>query len=533
MGIKNRSTLLKQNRLRNLINKPTLGYVTLIPASRNGLRTLMWRLRTQLCRNISWLTMGLLVVVGFWFRWKGIVDNHSFWADEAYVAGLAKDVVSRQLSLGQALSGLAYQKLHVLSAIAALRMWGINEMAARLPSVLWGVVGVGFAYLVAKKLSNWGGGVLAGGVYALSYLNLVYATQAKPYAALETLFLVMVYLGLNKKTRYRWGWLLGVTGMSVGLHALGVISLVFIVMQYWWYQAKNKKVNNEAFRLRALVLVVGVSVLMLAWPSVWSVIAKVGWYNNTTYLRELLWRQYGWMVLPAMYGMALSYRRNKATILGVVAWMGVLLVLWNFKSYSHNVRYLLPLFGVIMVFFGVFWAKVGERFFDDKWGVSALAVMVVVWLGGGKIARTPLPYYNPNLDLYGDVQNADYKTMYSLIKTRFPDYKEMAIFNDLPDTERWYMERLSDAYFNTTTGKPRVFKYGKWNVPVWVTKEKLVEEMKKHKKGIVIVEDWQSFMPEEVKEYVKQNLKFEFEVSSLTQVGGSWPLKVYSWGYEK
>ncbi len=481
----------------------------------------------RMCRMFEVITISMLVVVGFWFRWKGIIDNHSFWADEAYAAGLAKDVISKQLSLGQALSGLAYQKLHVLSIITALRVWGVNEIAARLPSVLWGSIGIIFAYLTAKKMSNWGGGVLAGGLYTISYLNLVYATQAKPYAALETLLLIIIYLSLNKKVKYRWWKIAGLVGISIGLHTLGVVGLMFLIV----LGLREKRLipkNKSSWIMSGILLLI---ILGLGWSNVWKIVIKSKFHNNITYLRELLWKQYGWIVLPAVYGMAISFKRYKDTILGIIAWIGVLLVLWNFKSYSHNVRYLLPLFGVIIVFFGVFWAKIGEKFFNDKWGISALVVMLSIWLGGWKIARTPLHYYNPNLDLYGDIQNADYKTMYTLIKKRFPEYKNITIFNDLPDTEQWYMGRLSNAYFNTATEKPRIFKYGEKRVPIWVTKQRFVDEMKKHQKGIVIVEDWQSFMPEEIKSYIKNNLKLEFEVPSLTKTGGSWPLKVYSWGY--
>ncbi|PJC30174.1 hypothetical protein CO051_07105, partial [Candidatus Roizmanbacteria bacterium CG_4_9_14_0_2_um_filter_39_13] len=58
-------------------------------------------------------------------------------------------------------------------------------------------------------------------------------------------------------------------------------------------------------------------------------------------------------------------------------------------------------------------------------------------------------------------------------------------------------------------------------------------EQKKYPKGLVVVEDWVSFFPDEIKEHVKSNLTRELRVESLSQASGDvWPLELYSWGME-
>ena len=50
-------------------------------------------------------------------------------------------------------------------------------------------------------------------------------------------------------------------------------------------------------------------------------------------------------------------------------------------------------------------------------------------------------------------------------------------------------------------------------------------------KGILIVEDWDSLLPDDIKNYAKKNLKREFRVESLPQAKDDpWPIEIYSWG---
>jgi 4-amino-4-deoxy-L-arabinose transferase-like glycosyltransferase len=71
------------------------------------------------------------------------------------------------------------------------RLFGLSEFSARLPFVIWGTLGIVFAFLLARKLSSDGGGLLAAFIMAFSTLNLAHSTQAKPYIALQTILLLL------------------------------------------------------------------------------------------------------------------------------------------------------------------------------------------------------------------------------------------------------------------------------------------------------------------------------------------------------
>ncbi len=60
-----------------------------------------------------------------------------------------------------------------------------------------------------------------------------------------------------------------------------------------------------------------------------------------------------------------------------------------------------------------------------------------------------------------------------------------------------------------------------------------LQQKSKYEKGILIVEDWESILPEDIKQYAKKNMKRELRVKGLPQAKGDiWPIEVYSWGLE-
>jgi hypothetical protein len=230
-----------------------------------------------------------------------------------------------------------------------------------------------------------------------------------------------------------------------------------------------------------------------------------------------------------LIGIFTVFKKNKSIFIGVAIYILSLLMLWDFKQYSHNVRYLVPFFGLLFVFFGVFWAEVGERLFNKKSAWVCLLVAVLLFAGGYKIVRKPALYYSSNADLLGDVQIADYKTAYMRLNEKYPDLKNIAVFNDVIDTEIWYMDKQANAYFMKGVVKP--YPNPADHTMIYGTLNDFIKQKNKYPKGILIVEDWESFLPEDIKQYAKKNMKLEFRVEGLPQAeGDNWPIEVYSWG---
>jgi len=457
--------------------------------------------------------------------------NYSFWADEANIASTSMQWITGKISLFSAFNtpGITYQKLQVFIVALFFKLFGISELTARLPSMIIFFVGIIIVFLLAKKLSNIYGGLMSAFLYAFSHLNLAYATQAKPYSALETItitvILLLVYLEKEKRKAQIFLFhliIMGLLSIATLLHSIGVLLWIL----YFVYNVQTLKRSNVlAFLTLAIVVIIGyIFVLPIILSSNGGKLLFP--YNHLYQSVKLFIYKYTFISACAFFGYVWLFKKHKIISIAVLAYSVTLFFMATFRAYIFNIRYVLSLFGIIFLYFGIFWAKVGE-----KYGRSLTTILILSFfvLTQYKVAILPRSYYNPNIDKYGDVQIANYKDFYSQLKKRFPDYKNLYVINDTFDTEYWYFGRYSNVYFMKSTPKPR--KHIVINAMIYGSLKDFKKIMKDHPQGLLIMEDWESFLPEDVKQYTKKNLKLEFRVESLKEAPDDpWPLALYSWG---
>ncbi|KKQ34806.1 MAG: hypothetical protein US50_C0036G0006 [Candidatus Nomurabacteria bacterium GW2011_GWB1_37_5] len=236
----------------------------------------------------------ILFAVGFYFRIKGISSNHSFWSDEALPSSIARDILLGKTSFLDGINVLGYQRLQVMSDILSFKLFGLSEWAARIPSVLWGSLGIIFAYLLAKKHSNKGGGLLAAFLFTFMQLNLAHSTQAKPYAAIETLLLAVIYFVDNNILLAT-----ALAFLATLYNFIGVVAFIPVIIFLGKYY-------NELKKRPVILLVLFILSILLFWvlriDQILSLLMRTN-YNWMTYLRELFWRQYAFITLPAIFGL--------------------------------------------------------------------------------------------------------------------------------------------------------------------------------------------------------------------------------------
>ncbi len=480
----------------------------------------------------------IIIAAGLVFRLKGIASNHSFWTDEAEMAAIARDVVQGHLSLVKGLStaGAFYQPLQLILGVISFKLFGFTEWAARIPIVLLGTLGIWFAYLLTAKLSTKAGGLLAAFLYAFFQMNLAISTQYKPYAVIETCFLAILYVLLlldqsRKENIFLHIAAIITASISTLMHPLGTIVWLPYGIYLALFWRKSLRSNWRIFI--GIFVIVGLILFSQLRNLYTDVVYFTSHYlfqlNNVTYLRELVWKNYSFIFLPSIFGVLFIMFKNKRAALFSLTLILTIPFLWTFMSPSHNLRYIVPFFALILVFFAIFWAEVGEILFHKKSALICLLVAFLLYAGGYKIIRKPDIYYTPNADFYGDVQIANYKEAFAKIKKKFPNISTMAIFNDIPGPQKWYLNQPVTAYFVRGIAKPRQYPFDQ--TIIYGTLPQFLAQKSKYPKGILIIEDWQSLMPEEIKQYAKKHMKREIRVEGLPQAqGDNWPIEVYSWG---
>jgi len=420
--------------------------------------------------------------------------------------------------------------MQLFTSILSFKIFGISEWSARFPSVLWGSIGVIIAFILTKKLSNLWGGFLAAFLYTILQLNHAYSTQAKPYTAIEVIMLIVIYLSslVSEDFKNRRIHILAIFFASTAslYNTIGVITFVP------YFAVLSPEIAKRAVNKKLFIAVIILFTLIIGWLArIYSLVPMLirPEHNWSIFFKELFLRQYGLFTLLAILGVFTI--KNKNLLIGIILSSSLLLYAWIFVQYSHNIRYLMPIIGLMVVFFGVFWGNVGDKLFNNSWWVC-LIVALLVYAGSNKVIRKPSIYYTPNADFVGDVQNADYKVFFSEWRAKYPDFEKYTIFAGPFDSLSWYTQRYPTATFNRFYPSP--IYYPQYGFTEYTNLDEFAQEMSKYPQGFVMIHDWISYMPDEIKDYVKKNLKFELRIESMAvSPNEKWPLALYSWGFDK
>jgi len=117
----------------------------------------------------------------------------SFWSDEAVFALSAEGVLKHGYPL------LPSNRIYPTSFISSyglavsIGIFGNNEFAARLPSVLFGAASVFLLYFLGKRASNVGLGLLSSIILAVSPFEIVWSREARSYAEFQFFSLLFAY----------------------------------------------------------------------------------------------------------------------------------------------------------------------------------------------------------------------------------------------------------------------------------------------------------------------------------------------------
>lgn len=137
----------------------------------------------------------LIILFGFVLRLISL--NQSLWLDEATTALVAKmsvsDIFSKFLPVD------FHPPLYYLIIKTWTTVFGYSEISLRIPSIIFGLGTIYFAYLIGKKLFNKKTGLIASALLATSGLAVYYSQEARMYALAAFLVTCSIYFLLEKK----------------------------------------------------------------------------------------------------------------------------------------------------------------------------------------------------------------------------------------------------------------------------------------------------------------------------------------------
>lgn len=246
-----------------------------------------WRTRPELR---EWTPVAAIALAAFLLR-MFVIGETSFWMDEGWSLWFSS------LSIGELFGDVAKLETNPVLYYAMLKGWmglfGDSEAAVRSLSALLNAATTPFIYLIAREAARVERGrvigLLAAGLFALTFLQLRYAQEARTYALL-VLGMAVMLAGMVSVVKWAermtaadplplpaifalgggmaltiWGHNTAVVGVAVTVAALGA----------WWLIAMRASIRV----LQALALA-GLIALGLAAPALWWLLAYT--IPNTT-----------------------------------------------------------------------------------------------------------------------------------------------------------------------------------------------------------------------------------------------------------
>lgn len=168
------------------------------------------------------LTLGGLILVALALRLL-YLGRISLYIDEFTTMWAAKRILEHGLPWTPA--GVLYLRGVLFSYLDALFIYllGFSEGAARLPSVLAGVLSVALIYLLGRRLFSPAVGLVAAALLTFAPEAIVWSGRARMYALLQLLVLLAaLFLYEIERPKYRWALLLSFWG-AVFAHAEAMI----------------------------------------------------------------------------------------------------------------------------------------------------------------------------------------------------------------------------------------------------------------------------------------------------------------------
>ena len=152
-------------------------------------------------KNILFFFVLFLTLLGFVFRIYGLSKNYPFWIDE-FSTGQAASAIVKTLSPKTITGSFEVRNLlnHYLAA-GSMRIFGINEFAARFPSVIFGTMMIFVSFLVFSKIFNQKVGLATSILITFSVIEITWSRQARSYAAFQLFYLLAFYFFWNMITK--------------------------------------------------------------------------------------------------------------------------------------------------------------------------------------------------------------------------------------------------------------------------------------------------------------------------------------------
>jgi len=177
------------------------------------------------------------------------------------------------------------QPLPLWSMALSMSVFGVNEIALRIPSVILSTLGIGITFFIAKYLFNNRVAIIASFLYSIHGLIIELTAGRVATDHFDVFFLFFVQLSVLLAIRYfqsKRSVYNILCGVSIGMAILSKWLPALIVLPIWLLLAfDSKKLNRKETLINFIILTVVIAIVSLPWQ----------WYIFNKFPQEALWER--------------------------------------------------------------------------------------------------------------------------------------------------------------------------------------------------------------------------------------------------
>ncbi len=297
------------------------------------------------------------MTAGFALRMRDL-GVQSLWLDEAISSIAATALLKNGMPILP--SGILYYRgiLNTFLIASSFKIFGVNEFAARLPSVLFGTLTILLVYIIGSRWGNRRVGIIVAFLVAFSVWEIAWSRQARMYQQLQFFYILSLYLFYGfiqnknmKNVILLFFSVLGAIMSHVFGYALIVVFLIYLIVSTLKERSSLERMGKKTI---AMVLLVFGASLALAYstgviPSVLK--TDINYYN--TYI-GILKRDLGIFLFLAVPGGTVLVNRDWKKGLLLIAALIIPLYFIFFHVLMLGTRYLyfvVPILFILTAYF--------------------------------------------------------------------------------------------------------------------------------------------------------------------------------------
>ncbi len=378
----------------------------------------------------GWAIVALLAVYGFILRIYSL-GQQSLWIDEAFTINAAETILKKGIPLLDSgfwyMSGILNSYITAFS-LATLRSASI-EFAARLPSVIFGVLTIFLVYAFGKKIANKEVGLISAFLVTFSVWEIAWGRQARMYQQFQFFYVLSLYFFYKfVKTKEAKNAVFAAISTFLALvsHSLAV-ALIGIFITYaiiMLFKKENifldvcnmlkKKGGKESIKKRFLFAgATGIAIAILGILGYYALVnyhfIKIDYLNNYVYyLKDI---HFAFFYLAGA-GLIISLKEmRKGTLLGLAVIVPIVII--SKFIYLLHYRYIYVFLPIFFILAAVFLDWIARQVSTKKVVYFGMVITTIILLVGTSSNFVFLPTSQYQLEKETPQQN--FKELYEFL----------------------------------------------------------------------------------------------------------------------